>query len=375
MSLEIKTVKTKAEKKQFVKSQWNFYEDDPNFAPPVVADRMKLLNTEKNPFYEHSEIELFTAHRDGKIVGRIAGITNELHNEIHADKLGFFGFFECENNQETADALYKAAEDWVKSKGKNAIRGPVNPSMNDENAFLIEGFDSPAILLMPYNPKYYLDITEKAGYHKAKDLYAYQLHYEDFMTEKLDRLQTIIRDRYKITTRYVDFKNKEQFRKDVNTLKEIYNAAWEPNWGFVKMTDNEFDFLTEDFKQFAIDNLAVIVEQAGKPVGFALGLPNLNEVLIHNKGGGLIGAGWHLLTKKHKVKWMRIIVLGVLPEYHSKGVDAVLYYEMGRGCKKNNMLGAEASWILEDNQMMNRALTQTMNGKLYKKYRIYEKEL
>lgn len=375
MNIKIEKVINKKGKLEFVKSQWNFYKNDPNFAPPVIVDRMKLLNTDTNPFYQHSKIQLFLAYRENVIVGRIAAITNDNHNETHHDKVGFFGFFECENNHETAKLLYNTAEEWLKEQGMEYCRGPVNPSMNDENAFLIEGFDSPAMVLMPYNPKYYLDLTENAGYSKAKDLFAYKLIAKDYVSEKLKRIQNMVINRYGIRLRYVDFGNKDQFLTDINTLKEIYNAAWEPNWGFVKMTDAEFDFLANDFKQFAIPELAIIVEVQGKPAGFALALPNLNEVLINNKNGSLLGAAWHLLTKKRNINWIRIIVLGVLPEFQNKGVDAVMYYNLGQICLKHNFEYAEASWILEDNEMMNRAFQGVVKGELYKKYRIYEKKL
>ena len=375
MNFEIRTVETKQEKLKFVKSQWNFYKNDPNFVPPLVADRMKLLDTEKNPFYKHSNLKLWVAVSDGQIVGRIAGITNENHNITHNDRVGFFGFFECVNEQDVANALFDKAAQWLKSQGKEIIRGPVNPSMNDENALLLEGYDKPPVILMSYNPPYYLTLCENWGFVKAKDLLAYILHFEKYMSDKLKRMQGLIRERYQVTVRQVNFKDKTQFKKDVEDLKYIYNNAWEPNWGFVKMTDEEFDFLVADFKQIAEPKLAFIVEVKGKPAGFHLGLPNINESLIYNKSGSLLTGIWHLLTKKKKITIQRIIVLGVLPEYQKTGVDAVMYYESGmRGAELNLRIG-EASWILEDNEMMNKGLTTTMLGKVYKKYRIYEKKI
>ena len=375
MNFEIKVVETKQDRLKFVKSQWNFYKNDPNFVPPLVADRMKLLDTEKNPFYKHSNIKLWMAVEHGTVIGRIAAITNENHNITHVDRVGFFGFFECINNQEVANALFDKAAEWLKSQGKDSIRGPVNPSMNDECAMLLEGFDAPPVILMPYNPKYYLDLCENWGFKKVKDLYAYILHFEKYMSDKLKRMQGIVRERFQITIREINFKDKVQFRKDVDTLKYIYNQAWQPNWGFVKMTDEEFDFLAEDLRQIANPKLAYIVEVKGKPAGFHLGLPNINEALIYNKSGSLITGVWHLLTKKKKMTIQRIIVLGVLPEFQKTGVDAVMYYESGmRGAELNLRIG-EASWILEDNEMMNKGLTTTMLGEVYKKYRIFEKKI
>ncbi|MBX3043198.1 MAG: hypothetical protein KIT33_07580 [Candidatus Kapabacteria bacterium] len=373
MNFKIIEVENKSQKKRFVKSQWNFYKGDSNFVPPLVYDRMKLLDTEKNPFYKHSEIKLWLAESNGEIIGRIAGIINDNHNIQHNDNIGFFGFFECINNADVAKELLDAAENWLKSKGKTGMRGPVNPSMNDENAILIEGFNEPPRILMPYNPPYYAELMDKCGMHKAKDLLAYKLEYEKYVTDKMKRMQSLLKERHQITIRDINFKNKEQFRKDVKTLKEIYNAAWQPNWGFVKMTDEEFDFMANDLKPIANPRVAFIAEIKGQPAAFHLGLPDLNQVLIHNKKGSMAGALWQMTTKKKHINIMRIIVLGVLPQYQRTGVDAVIYYESGERAHQLGMDIGEASWILEDNDMMNRGLTTTMSGYVYKKYRIYER--
>lgn len=375
MGLVVRAIDNRKEVNKFIDAQYLFYKNDKNFVAPLKMDRQKLLNVDKNPFFKHSEIQMFIAERDGKVVGRIAGITNDNHNKTHNDNIGFFGFFECEDNVETAKTLFAEAEKWVKSKGKDAIRGPVNPSMNDEVGLLVDGFDSPPVILMTYNPKYYINLIEKSGYAKEKDLLAYHLVNKEYISDKMKRLNDLIRDKFKITIRNVNFKDKNQFKKDVATLKHIYNNAWQPNWGFVKMTDEEFDFLANDLKQIADPVYTMIAEVDGKVAGFALGLPDINQTLIHNKSGGIVGGLWHLLTKKSKINMLRIIVLGVLPEYQKTGVDSVLYWEMGtRGVPKGITQG-EASWILEDNEMMKKGLTTTMKGKVYKTYRLYQKSL
>lgn len=373
MSVQIRTVTSQSDTNTFIDAQWLFYKNDPNFVPPLKMDRRKLLNKKVNPFYKHAEMELFLAERNGTVVGRIGAIVNWNHNKTHNDAVGFFGFFECENNQETANALFNAAAQFLKKHNMTAMRGPLNPSMNDESGLLVEGFDSPPVVLMTYNPPYYADLIEKAGLVKVKDLLAYHLHNEHYLSDKLQRLTNIVRERNHVTVRSVNFKNKKQFWEDVKTLKTIYNAAWEPNWGFVKMTDEEFDFLANDLKQIADPDFTLILEIKGKPVGFALGLPDINQSLIYNKKGGILGGIWHLLTKKKHITFTRIIVLGVLPEYQKTGVDAVLYWDLGDKARKKGRPYGEASWILEDNVMMNRALTTTMLGKVYKKYRLYEK--
>lgn len=375
MSIEIKKVAGAADKKKFVNSQWLFYKDNPNWVAPIKMDRMKLLNEEKNPFFQHAEIQLFLAYKGKKIVGRIAAITNENHNKIHNDKVGFFGFFESIDDQEVANSLFSATQKWLKEKGMKDIRGPVNPSTNDEVGLLIDAFDMPPVILMTYNPPYYQQLIENYGFKKEKDLLAYILHHDSYASDKLTRMQQIVRDRKKITIRPLNFKDRKQFKADVRTLKEIYNAAWQPNWGFVKMTDAEFDFLANDLKTIAEPRLTIIAEIDGKPAGFALSLPDINQSLIYNKSGGILGAVWNLFTKKSKIDLTRIIVLGVLPEYQSSGVDAVMYYEIGETAFELGMPKGEASWILEDNEMMKRGLETTMKGEVYKTYRIYQKSI
>jgi hypothetical protein len=375
MKAKIRALDSKSDKMRFIRCQWNFYKNNPNWVPPLIADRVKLLDTQKNPFFKHSILQSFIAEQNGRIVGRIAAIINDNHNKTHKDKVGFFGFFECIDDQEVANSLFDAASDWLRSRGMTSMRGPENPSQNDEIGLLIDGFDSPPVILMTYNPPYYIKLIENYGFKNAKNLWAYNLNIENFVSEKLERLQGIIRKKYNVSVREVNFKNKEQFKKDVNTLKFIYNTAWEPNWGFVKMTDDEFDFLAADLKSFADPAFTFITEVKGKPAGFALGLPDINQCLIHNKNGSLLGAIWHLYTKRKKIDRLRIIVLGVVPEFQKIGIDSVMYYEFHeRGIKKGIKTG-EASWILEDNEMMNRGLTTVMNGKIYKTYRLYEKTI
>ena len=373
MDFEIKKLaNTKSDQKKFVKAQWNFYKNDKYWVPPIIYDRMKLLDTEKNPFYKHSEIQLFMAYRGNEVIGRIAAITNDNHNKIHNDKAGFWGFFECVNEQEVANALFDAAKEWLKEKGRDKMIGPENPSVNDEIGMLIEGYDDPPMIMMTYNPPYYNDLCVNYGMTKAKDLYAYHLEPEDFMSEKMKRLQGVIRKRYDVKVREIDLKHKEQFKKDVQTLKDIYNAAWQPNWGFVKWTDEEFDYLANDLKMVANPKMAVIVEARGKVAGFGLALPDINQTLIYNRSGSLLGAIWHMMTKKKKINRCRIIALGVMPEFQKKGIDVILYYEVGTRSVEVGGYSGEASWILEDNEMMIRGLTTTMNATLYKKYRLYE---
>ncbi len=226
MSFSISPVQNSKDTLRFIKSQWNFYRNDPNWVPPLIMDRKKLLDTKGNPLYKHSQIQCFLAIENGEVIGRIAAIYNGNHIAVHNDGVGFFGFFECINNQEVANELMKVATEWVKAKGCTSIRGPVNPTLNDETGLLVEGYDSAPIILMCYNPPYYEELLLTSGLQKVKDLYAYYINFETFMTEKMIRVQGLIRERKGITIRKIDLKNKVQFKKDVEFLRDIYNNAW-----------------------------------------------------------------------------------------------------------------------------------------------------
>lgn len=359
----------------FIKCQWEFYKNDPNWVPPLIMERRKLLDTKRNPFFHHSKIQLFVAEQDGRIVGRIAAITNDNHNIEHNDNIGFFGFFECINDPSVARALLDAAESWLRAEGKTAIRGPVNPSMNDEIGILVEGFDGPPVIMMTYNPPYYDALIQGAGYPKVRDVFAFLLEHKNFKTDRMKRTFDVLIKRMQLSWRSINLKDKAEFHKDVETLKNIYNKTWQPNWGFVKMTDAEFDFLAADLKQVADPRLALLFYSQGEICGCVLALPDINQTLIHNKGGGILGGLWHLFTKRNKITLCRIIILGVLPEFQGKGIDAVMYSIIGDAAGNRGMSHGEASWILEDNEMMMRGLTHTMNARRYRTYRLYEKPI
>ena len=358
--------------KKFIKSQWLFYENNPNFVPPIISEEMKNFDKIKNPLYEHADYQLFIAEKDGKIVGRIAAIENKMHNKIHNDNVGFFGFFVCIDDQNVANKLFDSAKEWLLERGKNCMRGPTNPTFNDVIGFSVDAFDVPPLILSPYSNQYYLKLCENYGLQKAKDLFAYKLENHNYRSEKLLRYHDIIQQRTQATVRSVSFKNKTQLAKDIFAMKKLYNTAWEKNWSFVKMTDKEFDFLASSLVQVGKEELTLIVEIKGKPVGFALVLPDINQALIHNKRGTLLGAGWCLFTKKKLINNCRIIVLGVIPEYRNYGLEVLLYYRIGDAALSLGIDKGDASWILEDNEMMIRGLTQTMNAQKYKTFRIYE---
>ena len=368
----IKKVETKKDLKDFIKMQWKIYKNDNYWVPPLILERMELLDKNKNPFFQHAEAEYFLAFKNNEIVGRIAAIKNDLHNQIHNENIGFFGFFESINDNEVAKKLFETAENWLKQKGLSASRGPANPSSNDEWGLLIDGFNDSPRVLMTYNPEYYKKLIEAKGYYKIKDLYAYKLENKEVVkAEKFARGAKIVAERYNVKVRTLNMKKLDE---EVAKIKEVYNKAWAPNWGFVPLTEAEIDKMAKDLKLLVDPDLVLFLEVENKTIGFALVMPDINFVL-KEINGKLLPFGWlKFFTAKKKIDWVRIITLGIIPEYQKKGIDSIFYYEIiNRAQKKGYYLG-EASWILEDNEMMNRGLVN-LNGTVYKKYRIYEKKL
>lgn len=366
--ITIRPVLTKKDADTFIRFLWTIYKDSPAWVPPLMMDRRKLMDAKKNPFYRHADVEFYIAERQGTMVGRIAAIVNHNHNKEHDDKVGFFGFFECVNDQAVANALFDRTKQFLKTKGMNAMRGPANPSVNDEYGLLVEGYDLSPTLLMTYNPPYYATLIEKYGFKKAKDLYAYLLSQDTVYSDRLERANAIVKKRQGLTIRTIDMKH---FNDDVNRVKEIYNKAWAKNWGAVPMTDEEIDAMAVDLKPIIVPGLVLFAEAGGKTVGFALSLPDINMALKYNKNGSLLPGLFHLYTKKKKINTVRIIVLGVLPECQSTGAAGVLFYETAARAKALGYQFGEASWVLEDNEAMNHS-AEVMNGTITKKYRIYE---
>jgi hypothetical protein len=368
MSIEIKKVDSKSDLMKFIKFQWKVYKNDPYWVPPLIMDRKKLLSKEKNPFYKHADADFYLAYKDGKLSGRIAAIKNDLHNKYHNDKAGFFGFFECLNNQEVANSLFDTVKIWLKQKGLDEMRGPANPSSNDEYGMLLEGFDDEPRLLMTYNPKYYLTLCENYGMTKAKDLYAYKLENKKVMSsDKLKRVAEIAQKRSGLKITNLDMKN---FKTDLEKVKFVYNKAWAPNWGFVPLTDEEIDAMAKDLKPLVEPSLVLFGEINGNLVGFALVMLDYNFIFKQMNGKLFPLDFLKLFTQKKNIKWGRIITLGIIPEHQKKGLDAIFYWEIVNRAHKIGIDLGEASWILEDNEMMNRG-AQVLQGDIYKKYRIY----
>lgn len=375
MSVIVRKVETKRDLNKFIKFPFKLYKDDPNWVPHLLVEYKEMFNPKKNPFFKYADIEFYLAERDGEVVGRICGIINHNHNKFHNEKTGFFGFFESINDYEVAQALLDKAAEFAKSKGMNILRGPMNFSTNDECAFLIDGFDSPPVIMMPYNPRYYLDFMDKYGMRKAKDLVAYQIVVDETLKDRIpDRLKRIV-ERARRRGYVVRNVNLKDFENEIKKAHEVYNAAWEKNWGFVPMEDDEFEHLGKNLKQIVIPELMKFVEYNGEPVAFMLTLPDINEILIKIRDGRLFPFGiFKLLFGFKKIKGLRLIAAGIKKEHRMKGVDSLLYYDSLMDGVKLGFKKCEVSWLLEDNVLVRRA-TEFMTGKLYKTYRIYEKDI
>jgi GNAT superfamily N-acetyltransferase len=374
--VRVRAARDRRDLKRFVDLPYRLHARDPLWVPPLRRDVELLLSREKNPFFEHAEAEYFLAERDGEVVGRIAAISNHLHNETHGDRVGFFGFFETVDDQAVADRLLEAAAEWCRAKGHDVLRGPASFSVNDECGLLVDGFDTPPALMMPHNPRYYVTLLERAGFAKAKDLWVYEGGREDRyvpVPERLARGTELIRQRMGITIRPLDMKD---FEGEVERIKELYNAAWEKNWGFVPMTEHEIDHLAEQFKPVVIPELVPIAEKDGKVIGFGITLPDLNVVFRRNRSGRMFPMILKLLwaLKTRKIRRLRILLLGVLPEYRGKGVDAMLYHWIWTKSGERGIYWGEAGWILEDNPAMNAGL-EKMTFKVYKTYRLYDRPI
>ncbi len=371
--IEIKPVYSKRELASFIDFPHDLYKDDPNYVPELFIAQKDLLTT--HPFHKHSSLQPFLAYNSGKIVGRIAAILNNAHNSFNKVNDGFFGFFDCVNNQETANALFETAGRWLREKGADQkFIGPVNFSTNETCGLLIEGFGSPPVLMNTYNFPYYAELIEKAGFKKQVDLIAWHWdgqNYDDKSVRLLDALQERLK-RNNIVIRKVSLKN---FKEETAKLREVYNSAWDQNTGFVPLNDEEFEHLAKDLKLILDPDFALVAEQNGKVVAFGLALPNFNEVLIKVKRGRLLPTGiFTILLNKSKIKSIRIYALGVIDGYRKMGIEACLYGTIIREYKRKGFTHAEAGWTLENNDLINNAII-AIKGDPYKKYRIYEKAL
>ena len=366
--INVTPVQSPADLKAFINLPWAIYRNDPYWVPPLRRDLKKRLDKSHYPFFDHADAEFLIARREGRVVGRIVAIKNDAHIDLHEERTGFFGFFESIEDPEVAAALFSHAAQWLQAHRLEVMRGPMNYSTNDDCGLLVEGFNSSPMIMMPYNPPYYPDLIEGCGFEKAKDLLAYEITDEVRVPERLERTVQWIKKRKNITIRSLV---KKQIHQEIQRVKEIYNAAWKKNWGFVPMTDREIDHMAQELIQIVDPDLLLFAEIEGEPAAFILALPDFYAALKHANGRlfpfGLLKLLWH----KRKINTARVLTFGIKEKYRQQGIDALMYYEAYKiGVAKGYRRG-EMSWVLEDNTLMNRGL-ENMGATLYKRYRIYD---
>lgn len=341
------------------------------WVPPLLMDVKEKLSP-KHSFFEFGTMQLFLAVRGGEVVGRIAAIQNDLYNKEHDDKTGFFGFFECIDDQNVANLLFDTAKQWLQERGRNIMHGPASPSSNHDYGLLVDGFDTPPRLGMTYNPSYYQALMENYGFKKSQGLFAYKINANRVMEDpKMVRGNRIVRERTGVKIRTLNMKD---LKNEIKTLRDIYNKAWEKNYGFVPMTNKEIDEYVKAFKPIAEPSLIFFAEIDDKPVATALSLLDYNYIFRQMNGRLFPFNFIKMFTQKKHITWARVMLLGILPKYRGKGLDAVLYYETVKAAQALGVEYGEASWILEDNAMMRRGM-ELIKGEIYKTYNVYEMEI
>jgi len=341
MAVSVTTVSNDKDLMRFIKLPWKLYRDDPNWVPPLIMDQKTLLSRTKNPFFEHASVEYFLAHRDGELVGRIAAIHDRSYMEVQRENVGFFGFYESIDDQSVADALFAAARAWLAERDVVAMRGPTNPSTNDSLGLLVDAFDRPPVVMMPYNSHYYPRLFEAAGLVKSKDLLAYWLAEEKMKIERLDRFVDLLKKRHSLTLRPLNLK---KFDEEIDLVKLIYNDAWEKNWGFVPWTDAELEHLGRELKPVADPELVMFAYKDGDPAGFSLSLPDLFQALIHVKSGRLFPVGLlKLLYWQRRIDQVRVLAMGIRTKYRGLGIDALFYHRTFRYAETKGQQRGECS--------------------------------
>ncbi len=376
MAATISPVSSGRELRAFIDLPWRLYQDAPNWVAPLRRDVKKRLDQRRNPFFEHAEAQYFLARRDGRAVGRVSAHVDHNLNEFQGNAWGLFGWFECEDDSETAGALLRAAESWLGERGCDRIVGPMDFTTNDECGLLIEGHEHRPIVLCPWHHPYYQRLLEQQpGMDKAMDLYMWRLYVDD--REKVHpaiwELADSLEAEHGIVCRQF---RKRDLHAEVGRFVQLYNAAWERNWGFVPLTEDEVYHYAKDLKPVLDENWAMFAElkDTGEVVGGALTLLDYNQVLA-KLDGRLLPFGWiRALRERRKIDAIRVIVLGVMPAYRHTGVAARLYQMHFDAAERTPQKGGEMGWTLEVNESMNRAL-EGMGAEIKRRYRLYERPL
>lgn len=369
-SLEIVPADSGRALRRFIDVPYRLQERDPHFVPPLRRERRELFDTRRHPFFRHAEAAFFLAQRDGRPVGRIEAIVNHAHNRFHEDRVGFFGAFESEDDRTVSDALLSCAAHWLSQRHMRIMRGPVTHSTNEECGLLVEGFEEPPMIGMPYNPPYYAALLEAFGLAKAKDLYAWEVLASQTIPDKIQRVAEIVRKSTNVVVRQVDFSD---YPSEIQRAMSVYNASWTRNWGFVPLTDAEFLYAAEQLRPLLerFPEGVLLAEINGRTIGFCLAVLDANQALARVRGGRLFPFGlWNLYRGLKRVDQARVMALGVRPEYRHSGIDALMYLELLSRGQRLGYRRAELGWTLEDNRAMNRAIR--LGGRHHKTYRLYD---
>ncbi|GEM_PF-60726 len=360
----------KGDRKRFLDMVAPLYAGDPNYIEPLRMERMQFLDAKNNIALRDIEMYAMIAHQNGRPVGRLTAHVDRAYDRYHGTRSGWFGFFECINDRKVAHAMFAEGVKWLKEKGAVDVVGPMNFNTNHQCGLLIENFKRPAVVEMTYNPQYYQELIESFGFGKAKDLYAWWIDVEAGIQNpkvaRINKLADRVRKREGVVIRNVAVKD---FDREVKTMFDLYNEAWQKNWGFVPVSEDEFIHIAKNLKPIVREELLLVVEVKGRPVGFSVTLPDVNEVMP--KDGKLFPFGWAgLVFGLKKIKRARLMVLGMVPEFRKRGLEALMFIETAVRAKQLGMNGGEIGWTLEDNWLINRAI-ESMDGRLDRRYRLF----
>lgn len=373
--IQISQVRSKIARDTFIKLPWEIYRDDPAWIPPLILERREFLDSKKHPFYEHGDAALFLARRNGTVVGRIMASDDPRYNAYHKSNVGCFGLFECVNDSNVAATLFNTASDWLRDKGRDEIMGPIDYSTNYVCGLLIDGFEVPPTLLTPHNRSYYPSLLEAAGFNKVIDWYAWWFDEPENAVNRLRRLAASLKQRHRVTIRLASTRD---FAAEATRIREIYNDAWQENWGFVPFTEKEFAFMAKELKPLVLPELTLIAEVDGEAAGFILAVPDINVALKEINGrlttfGIPIGLA-KLLYHKSRIRKARLIALGIKPKYRRGGIAEMLVLRVIEESMLKRGFTGELSMTLENNHLINRFLS-AIGARKYKTYRIYQRSL
>lgn len=370
---EVVRVSDRRQKHEFIDFIWKLHKGDPNWIPPLRMNQEELVNFRRHPFYENAKCQTFLVKKDGQVSGRIAAIVNHGHNQRYGEKRGFFGFFDCIDDQEAANLLFKEACSYLKTEGMTDARGPCNPSLNYELGALVDGFNTPPTFMMTYNWPYYDKLIKGFGFEKTQDLYAYEGNMEMLKTidPKLKFVIDEVKRRFNVHVRPA---NKKNFVAEVKLFLNIYNQALQGTWGFVPFSDAELASLAASLKLLINPSLTSIVEVDGKPVAIGIALPDYNP-LIKKINGRLFPFGFlTLLFGRKKISKVRVLSTNVIPEYQRWGLGLVVLDRMLPDCLAQGITDAEFSWVLESNHLSRGSLERAGTTRT-KTYRLYDRTL